>query len=404
VFPTACWLVILGLVAPQLRAQAQAPAQPQAPAQAGERADNVRGEIKSIEPAKITLEDGTSVALNAQTRYRKVNDENALFEDVKFEDAKAGMFAAVAPNKLPDGSLVARMVFVASSKDRLNAGWAKLREIRAATQQSAAAPVPGVGPALVAQNVEAPVPAAAEVASAAAPAAGATATQPLSREDPTVGAPKRAGATTQSVTSAQQFMDLHQQFLARAKQGNIDLLFLGDSITHNWSSARGKAIWDERYAPLHAANFGIGGDRTQHVIWRIENGELDGIKPKVTVLMIGTNNSGDNSPEQIAAAIEKIVGLIRAKIPTTKVLLLAVFPRTRPNEEVRVETIKRVNQIIAKLDDGKSIRYLDIGGKFLGPDGTVPKDIMPDGLHPNEKGYQIWADAMAPLLDEMMKN
>jgi lysophospholipase L1-like esterase len=232
--------------------------------------------------------------------------------------------------------------------------------------------------------------------------ATAPASQPAVREAPTVGVPKRPGATTQSVTSAQTFMDLHQQFLARAKQGNVDLLFLGDSITRGWAG-RGKAVWEHRYEPLRAANFGIGGDRTQHVIWRIENGELEGIKPKVAVVMIGTNNSGNDSAESIAAGVTKIVNLVRAKLPNTKVLLLAVFPRTRPNEEGRVATINQVNQIIAKLDDGKMVRFLDIGAKFLGPDGKVPPEIMYDGLHLTEKGYQIWADAMAPLLEQMMK-
>jgi lysophospholipase L1-like esterase len=290
---------------------------------------------------------------------------------VKIEDVKPGMHASVSNNKTNDG-LVARFVYFASSKDVMDSAWAKRREMQAATQQAALVPVAPVQPA--------------------------PASQPAVREDPTVGVPKR-GATTQAI----QFLEFHQQFLARAKQGNVDLLFLGDSITRGWAG-RGKAVWDQRYEPLHAANFGIGGDRTQHVIWRIENGELEGIKPRVAVIMIGTNNSGNDSAEDIAAGVTKIVTLVRTKLPNTKVLLLAVFPRTRPNEEQRVATIKQVNQIISKLDDGKTVRYLDTGSKFLGPDGKVPTDIMPDGLHPNEKGYQIWADAMDPLLKEMLKS
>ena len=202
----------------------------------------------------------------------------------------------------------------------------------------------------------------------------------------------------------------HEGFVAQAKQGGVDILFLGDSITDYWRN-RGSNVWNKYYAPMHAANFGIGGDRTQHVLWRIENGELDGIKPKVTVLMIGTNNSGDDSAEDIATADKLIVQEIRARCPGTKVLLLAIFPRgPRKNSNGTLDdgikhmaVIHAVNEQLAKLDDGKNIHYLDIGPKFLGPDGKIPNDVMPDHLHPDEHGYQIWADAMNPTLDEMLK-
>jgi lysophospholipase L1-like esterase len=198
-------------------------------------------------------------------------------------------------------------------------------------------------------------------------------------------------------------MDLHAKFVERAKQGNVGVLFLGDSITRGWDKA--PQVWAKYYEPLHAANFGIGGDRTQHVLWRIENGELDGISPKVVVLMIGTNNSNTDPPGRIAMAVEKIVQEIRAKLPKTKVLLLGVFPRNKTTDKPeQMTTIRQINETIAKLDDGgKTVKYLDIGDKFLGPDGKVPEAIFPDGLHPNAKGYQIWADAMQGTLEEMMK-
>ncbi len=199
------------------------------------------------------------------------------------------------------------------------------------------------------------------------------------------------------------WMSRHEGFVARAKKGNVDILFMGDSITDNWRS-KGSNVWNEYYAPRSAVNFGIGGDRTQHVLWRIENGELDNIHPKVTVLMIGTNNSKSDSPADIAKAIGMIIDGIHAKIPDTKILLLAIFPRNKPVDTPEMlDTIHQVNALIAKYDNGGTVRFLDIGPKFLGPDGKVPAEIMADFLHPTAKGYQIWADAMNPTLDEMMK-
>jgi lysophospholipase L1-like esterase len=208
----------------------------------------------------------------------------------------------------------------------------------------------------------------------------------------------------------------HEGFVAQAKKGGIDLLFLGDSITDAWGgeghnpNAAGTKIFEKEFVPLKAANFGIGGDRTQHVLWRLQNGELDGIKPKVVMLMIGTNNSNgnDNTAEEIADGIKAIVEEIHKKSPETKVLLLGIFPRgADPNAEnvkKQREKLKAVNAIIAKLDDkGKTVKFLDIGDKFLEKDGTISKDIMPDSLHLSPKGYQIWADAVKEPIAELMK-
>jgi lysophospholipase L1-like esterase len=200
------------------------------------------------------------------------------------------------------------------------------------------------------------------------------------------------------------FMDHHEMFLKRGKEGPIGVLFIGDSITAGWG--RAKDTWQQHYGAHQPANFGIGGDRTQHVLWRIENGELDGIAPKVVVLMIGTNNIGEPA-ENIIKGDLKICAEIHAKLPEAKLLLLGIFPRGPDPKDPLVAPlrakIKTVNEQLAKLDDGAKTRYLDIGGKFLDADGTLPKDIMPDGLHPNPKGYEIWATAMQPLLDEMLK-
>jgi lysophospholipase L1-like esterase len=200
----------------------------------------------------------------------------------------------------------------------------------------------------------------------------------------------------------------HEGFLAEAKQGKFDLVFIGDSITDGWRRG-GRSVWNKYYAPHHALNLGIGGDRTEHVLWRIEHGELDGLKPKAVVLMIGTNNTGKekdgsarNSTAEIIEGVTAVVKSIRSKLPESKLLLLAVFPRGAANAPQRAQ-IKEINAAIAKLADGKQITYLDIGKVFLADDGSIPKTIMPDLLHPNAQGYQLWADAMEPTLAKMLK-
>jgi lysophospholipase L1-like esterase len=195
----------------------------------------------------------------------------------------------------------------------------------------------------------------------------------------------------------------HQAVLEKNKAGKADVLFIGDSIMQGWETT-GKAEWEKRFAPLNAVNLGFSGDRTQHVLWRLGEGkELDGIEPKAAVLMIGTNNSGTNSAEKIAAGIEAIVKLIRDKQPRTKILLLAVFPRgEKPDHAQRVK-LRDVNERLRKLDDEQYVRFLDIGEKFLKPDGTLPKELMPDFLHLSPAGYKVWADAIEGPLKELLR-
>ena len=181
------------------------------------------------------------------------------------------------------------------------------------------------------------------------------------------------------------------------------IVFLGDSITDGWNRG-GEFSW-LKFAPYDPANFGISGDRTEHVLWRLVNGELDTVRPKVVVIMIGTNNIGqlkDEQPEWAAAGVTKIVETVREKLPESKVLLLAVFPRGNSDSRERAG-VAAINQIISKLDNGSTVRYLDIGHAFLDPNGELPKEIMPDKLHLTAKGYELWYEAMRPLLDEMMK-
>jgi lysophospholipase L1-like esterase len=192
----------------------------------------------------------------------------------------------------------------------------------------------------------------------------------------------------------------HEGFVEIAKKGGVDFLLMGDSITDGWRG-KGKSVYAENFEPLKVANFGIGGDRTQHVLWRLQNGELDGITPKLCMLMIGTNN-GKDSAEDVAAGITAIVKELQKKSPATKVLLLAIFPRGEKPNPGR-EKNDKVNTMIAKLDDGgKTVKYLDIGGKFLAEDKSISKDIMPDFLHLTEAGYKLWADAVLPTVKEML--
>lgn len=205
----------------------------------------------------------------------------------------------------------------------------------------------------------------------------------------------------------------HEANLAAVKKGGIEILFMGDSITDFWQvdsvSRGGQPVWEKNFTPLHAANFGISADRTQHVLWRMAHGELDGLAPKVVVLMIGTNNTGlerdnvtpRNTPAQTAEGVKAVVREFRTRLPRARILLLAIFPRA--DNKISPTQIPAINAELAKLDDGKYIRYLDLGPKFLNADGVLPKEIMPDLLHPGQRGYEIWADAIRAPLAGMLK-
>jgi len=192
----------------------------------------------------------------------------------------------------------------------------------------------------------------------------------------------------------------HAGVLEQVKGGNVDLILLGDSINHGWEGD-GKAVFDKYYGHRNAVNMGFGGDRTEHVLWRLENGEIDGISPKVVSLMIGTNNYGTNTAEEIGAGIIAIVQKLREKLPNTKVLILAIFPRGEKPSEMR-DTLAKASTIASGIADGNMIHYLDIGQVFLTEDGTLTKEIMPDALHPNAYGYELWATAVEPKIAELM--
>ena len=215
-----------------------------------------------------------------------------------------------------------------------------------------------------------------------------------------------AGKTHSAVTPVDRKDDWwalrHEQVLERIAQGNVDLICVGDSITHGWENL-GRKLWEQYYAPRNAVNMGFGGDRTQHVLWRFDNGEIDGISPKLAILMIGTNNSNgqDNTAEEIADGVKAICAAMRARLPKTKILILAIFPRGEGPSPQRQKNAK-ASELASQIADGKKIFYLDINDEFLESDDTLPKDIMPDLLHPNEKGYKIWAEAIEPTVKKLM--
>jgi beta-glucosidase len=183
------------------------------------------------------------------------------------------------------------------------------------------------------------------------------------------------------------------------KMAQVDLIFDGDSITDFWMN-RGKAIWNAHYAKLNAYDFGISGDKTQNLLWRLQNGQAAGLHPKLICLMIGTNNWAFNTPEQIADGVKADVEEYQKVCPDAVILLQGVFPRGPKPEDPARAKIKAINQIISQLGDGKKVLYIDFADKFLAPDGTLPAEIMPDFLHPSDKGYQIWADAIQPTIDK----
>lgn len=197
-----------------------------------------------------------------------------------------------------------------------------------------------------------------------------------------------------------RFQELNQRVRENASQAQ--LLFVGDSITQGWEG-NGKQVWAKYYAHRHALNLGIGSDHTQHVLWRLDHGNLDGLHPKVAVVLIGVNNAPDesNTPRMILEGVTAVVQKLREKLPETKVLLLGIFPLREDFNPQRAKVLQ-VNQALHKLDDGKWIHFLDLGHLFIGADGRIPKELMRDFLHPSALGYQLWAEAMEPKLAELL--
>jgi lysophospholipase L1-like esterase len=177
-----------------------------------------------------------------------------------------------------------------------------------------------------------------------------------------------------------------------------DIVFDGDSTTNCWETT-GKATWIARYA-ARSADFGIESARIENLLWRLSKGQVTGIDPKVVVLMIGTNNVGRNSADQITEGIKAAIAAYETLCPTAHIILMAVFPRgSTPDYGNRLE-LAAVNKQIAALDDGQHVSFVDIGPKLMEKNGAITQEMMPDAVHPTAKGYVIWADAIQPLIDK----
>lgn len=209
----------------------------------------------------------------------------------------------------------------------------------------------------------------------------------------------------------------HKEFLKRIEQskGEGDVIFLGDSITHGWEGKQAQEAWKKYFGEFKPVNLGIGGDQTGHVLWRITDGkELEHLKPKVAVIMIGTNNAGRDSAEQIAEGIKAIIEeLKRSQKQGIKILVLGVFPRGSSNDadkETKIipadklnKKIPAINAIVEKYADGKQVFYKDIGKVFLTPDGGLAAEVMPDYLHLSAKGYDAWGKAIKDDIANLLK-
>ncbi|MCF7734577.1 MAG: acetylhydrolase [Akkermansiaceae bacterium] len=208
------------------------------------------------------------------------------------------------------------------------------------------------------------------------------------------------------------WLDRHAAVLRSKRQIDPEIVLIGDSITHFWGgepaakTANGPKAYAALFAPYRVLNLGFGWDRTQNVLWRLDHGEFDGLHPRAVVINIGTNNTSEtaaaraNTPAEIVAGIAAICERVRAKAPSTRLILTQVFPREEAADHPRRRTIAEINRLLVEFAGKNHLDLIEIGSRLLAPDGTLPGTLMPDHCHPNEAGYQLWADALRPLLPQ----
>jgi lysophospholipase L1-like esterase len=199
----------------------------------------------------------------------------------------------------------------------------------------------------------------------------------------------------------------HAAVTKLAADRNASLVFIGDSITQMFGgephdrSQPGKDVWEKFYAKRSVANLGFGYDYLENTLWRLRHGELDGAKAKVVVMHIGTNNAGKNTPEEIALGVRALLDEIHQRQPQAHVVLMAIFPRGPKPDAMRAK-LDTTNKLLAQFSSAGRVTFLDIGPKFLQPDGSITREVMGDFLHPSSKGYEIWAEAIEPLLVKLL--
>jgi lysophospholipase L1-like esterase len=221
----------------------------------------------------------------------------------------------------------------------------------------------------------------------------------------------QAPADQAAARTDQNSLTAHTQLLEKAKKGGIDIYFEGDSITRRWGATdypQFLANWKENFFGWNAADFGWGADNIQNILWRLQNGELDGVNPKVIVLLAGTNNVGRTNPPgsddakvaDITKGLKAVLDVMQAKAPRATIILTAIFPR---NDNIAVmPTINKINANLARFADGKKIRFLNVNDKLADKDGKLFEGMMGDNLHPTLKGYQVWADGLKPIFTELL--
>jgi lysophospholipase L1-like esterase len=228
----------------------------------------------------------------------------------------------------------------------------------------------------------------------------------------TAALPQTTSTITPKPRQSEFWLNRFDEINRRIEQGNIDLLFVGDSITHFWEGTIyptnsephgtvGQAVWDEYYSQRNAVNIGIGGDKIEHILWRLDHGNIDGISPKLIVLLAGTNNAKDNTAAEIADGIVAIIDKLQLKLPDSKILLLSIFPRGEYPNDLRTILANASQTAAARIADKDNVYYMDIAANFLSNDGILSPDIMPDARHPNEQGYRIWAESIEPIVSEL---
>jgi lysophospholipase L1-like esterase len=202
--------------------------------------------------------------------------------------------------------------------------------------------------------------------------------------------------------SIMRWRQMYDDQVARARQGNVDVMFLGDSITEMWT----KSVWDENFSQFKPANFGIGGDHTGNVLWRLQNPAIASLKPKLVVLLIGVNNINlcGEKPEEVFGGIQAVVAKLRELYPSARILLNAVLPEGEQADSPRRRSVVELDKMVAALGDGKTVFFHDYGPRLVGADGKLSAELQPDFLHLSEKGYRIWAAAMRPDIEQLLRD